>query len=358
MARKRTTTSATFEFSNITIDDVILHRIRTKNADGEFQEPVCSSALADLQDQGLDALRQRMTDALGNRAHGLEVSISDIGRDSFFQTAAGMLRCKKPQFVKGSKDLAQKLAKAQLSTNAPAGMLLVIRGRITSDKFPFVAAIKAELDDGFTAKEADVEYIAELLLTRTQRMFKIGLLVQMTGAASIEPVNFRVFLFDHLLTSTESKTTAAYFLTGFLGMSVLASSKRLTQVFFEHTKKFIDQAPLAIDARIELYEALRSELRSTKPSLSTTSFAREHLHNLESEYLAFMESEKFPRNAVTKDVEYVQHAIRRRRKMNFTNDVQINTPPDKLNDLVKIEKTDKQAGFTIVKIKGVFLGET
>ena len=74
-----------------------------------------------------------------------------------------------------------------------------------------------------------------------------------------------------------AENAAGYFYSVFLGMGIEKSSKKLTQDFFEHTRNFINQAPVDEETKFDLHESLRSELRSQKATLSTASFATEHL---------------------------------------------------------------------------------
>jgi hypothetical protein len=259
-----------FKFEGLMIENVILHSIYSRTPDKQLVEPKLSTHLIKLQQKALDALQLRITKALGNRSHGIEMSIEQIGDDSFFQNAAAMLHTNEEEFIELSKKLAKNLNKAQFSTNAPGGVLAIIAGRIGGNAVPFIAAIKAEMQDGFKANEndngVDMEYIEELLLTSTQRLYKIGFLIESVSEPSDSngylPKNYLAFLFDHLITSTETSAAAAYFYGAFLGMGIHESAKKLTNDFFEFTKNFINTCSISNDEKLDFYEALRSELRS------------------------------------------------------------------------------------------------
>ena len=107
-------------------------------------------------------------------------------------------------------------------------------------------------------------------------------------------------------------------------MDIAKSSRRLTQVFFEETKKFVDTSGLDYDRKIELYESLRSDLRSNKNSISLKSFADENFSGaLRDEYVSYMKAKSFPTSLVAKDTEYVAAKIRQKRRMNFSSEIQI-----------------------------------
>lgn len=74
-----------------------------------------------------------------------------------------------------------------------------------------------------------------------------------------DPLGYRAFLFDHLITLTETRSAAAYFYSGFLGMGIQKSARKLTKDFYEHTTAFIGSSSLTDDEKLNLREALRVE---------------------------------------------------------------------------------------------------
>lgn len=353
-----------YKFEGLNIDRVIVHRIYVRTADKKPVEPKLSGKLVKLNQPALDALQQRITKALGNKSHGIEMTIHEHGEGSFFAIASGMMQAEEKNYISSSKKLAEALNKAQLSTTAPGGLLAIISGTVGKESFPFVAAIKAEPQDGFKADEREdqvgMEYIAELLLTDTQRLYKVGFLTRIannhSGAAGNQVHNYRAFLFDHLMTATETRSAALYFYSNFLGMDTQASSKKLTQDFFEYTGAFIDNLPIGNDQKMDFHEALRAELRSQDATISVVSFSVKHFPDkMAKEYEKFMNAKGFSRSAINKDTGYIQAKLRKRRRFLFTNNIWISTPPDKA-DHVQIEAPNTK-GITVVKIKGALQGQ-
>ncbi|MFG0924759.1 nucleoid-associated protein [Pseudomonas sp. CJQ_8] len=346
-----------FSFEGILIERVIIHKIFARTGT-EMREPKRSTKFVKFPEEALDTLQLRIYKALGNKSHGIEMSIAQDDADSFFQKGAAMLSCGDQDFIELSRKLALDLAKAHMNTNAPGGMLAVLKGRVGENSSPFLAVIKADIQDGFKADEDDenvtAEYISSLLLTEAQKLYKIGFLTPVHSRAPLngkyDPADFRAFLFDHLMTATESRKAAGYFYNTFLGMSIQASSKKLTQDFFEYSKSFIDTAPLSMDEKLDLHEALRAELRSQTATISAAEFMTKNIPQpLQDSYLSFMDSKHFPKSAVVKDVEYISAKLRRRRKYVFANGVWLSTPPDADESTIKIEPQDEK-GTTIVTI--------
>lgn len=354
-----------FKFEGIMIERIIAHKIYPHTPDKQLVKPTTSNNLEELPQEALDALQLRITKALGNRSHGIEMSIEQIDSDSYFQNASAMLHADEHTFIELSKNLAHKLNTSQLSTNAPGGVLAIITGRIGNDSLPFIAAIKAEIQDGFGANEKEgqvkMEYLKNLLLTTTQRLYKVGFLVELISKPADPnghlPGNYRAFLFDHLMTATETRNAAGYFYINFLGMGIQASSKKLTQNFFEWTRTFIDTTPVRDDDKFEFHEALRVELRSKDGTISVSDFGDKHFPDeIRKQYDGFMKTKGFPQNAVLKDNDYIRAKLKKRRKLLLDSDVYISAPPDEFKNLVQIMPSN-DAGFTVVKIKGQIKGQ-
>ena len=347
-----------YSFNGLMVQQVISHRIHPKNEQREIVPPKISKKVIPLSVQIKDTLQRRLTKALGNRSHGIEMSIVNTESGSFFDTAARILHKNEQGFIDDSAIFATTLTQAQSSTTAPGGVLFVVSGRVGDDSKPFLCVIKAEPQDGFNAKDDEegitIEYLEQLLLTDSTRLFKIGFLVAETTRpeSEIQAKDYRALLFDHLMTLTETRPAAAYFYNAFLGMSIAESSKKLTQNFYEYTGQFIDASDLSDEAKLDAHEALRVTLRSEAATLSVNDFAQTHLPEEKRDaYENFMKDKGFPQNAVNKDTAYIISRLRRRRTYKFNNDVRISTPPGETKDYLTIESSD-DAHYTLVRIKG------
>lgn len=360
MTAHETSLPTEFRFEGLSIEKIVAHRIFARKADKQSVAPKCSSKLVALDGQALDALQKRITEALGSRSHGVEMSIEKSSAESFFQNSAKMLHATDEDFIALSKIAAQSLTAAQNTPVIPGGVLTIISGRIGNDQLRFLAAIKAETQDGFRTEEnaesVTMQYLKDLLLTPTQRLYKIGLIVEIATHKptedGYEPSNFRAFLFDHLMTALETRKAAAYFYEAFLGMGIQSSAKKLTRDFFEFTKTFINTSQIEEDKKIELTEALRVELRSNAATVSARDFADRHLDgDLSKSYIEHMKNNGFPQNAVVKDNDYIKARLRKPRKLLFTSGVLLSGPADGFQELVKIMPTNDE-GETLVRISG------
>ena len=356
--REIMTETASYSFEGLTIEKIITHRIYPKNENRERVEPKISTQLITLPVEARRTLESRLTKALGNKSHGIEMSIANTAENSFFQIAAAIQLKDEGEFIEDSAQFAHMLTDAQLNTNAPGGILLVLKGRVGGTGKPFLCVIKAEPQDGFRTKEEDdfitIEFLEELLLTDSARLFKIGFLVAETvrPQEQIQSGNYRAFLYDHLMTQTETRPAASYFYQVFLGMSIAASSRKLTQNFFEWTRNFIDNSDLSDDEKLDAHEALRVTLKSAEATISVNDFAQNYLpEDKQKAYTEFMIAKDFPQNAVSKDIEYIKTRLRKRRSYGFSNGVVILTPPEHTQDYMEIAPTE-DGEYTVVTIKG------
>lgn len=351
--------------ANLHIDDIISHRVFARDANKVVKDPVLNDKLMKLPREGLDAIQKRLTAALGSRSHGIEMSIEKTDVESFLQLAANSIcQTSSEVFIAASKTMAAKLSAAQAGTSGLSGVIFVIRGRIGKLPTRFLSVIKAEVHDGFGAGDSDdtvaVKYLKSLMLTPTQRLYKVGLLLELQSGIPVPvgdyaPGNYRAFLFDHLITATETRSAAAYFYSGFLGMDIQKSSKKLTQDFFEHSEAFIKSASLSEDAKWELKEALRVDLRSSSAVINVADFAQQHIENedMRDRYCDYLEKRGFPKNAVVKDVAYVKSRLRRARRWTFSTGVKLDIPSNANRDVVKIkERTEAE---TTLVISGSFI---
>lgn len=350
-----------FSFEGLCIEKVIAHRVFPRSASKTIIPPKISKQVISLPNEATDALQLRITEALAARSHGIEMSIHHGVADSFLNHAASTFENAEEEFIRVSQRLAHKLSEAQFDSGAPGGILIIVSGLIGDEQRPYFAVIKAETQTGFSTQENEqqlnMQYLSELLLTPSQRFYKVGFLVSIEDCIKDENGNypassFKAFLFDHLMTSTDTSKAAAYFYNKFLGMDISLSSKKITQDFYEVTRDFINSSSLTQENKLELHEALRSELRSNKTTLNINSFADEHFpEEIKCDYKKLVASKKLPENSFIKDNDYILSKLKRRSRLVFSNDIWMSVPPENFNELIEILPCEDD-NTTIIKING------
>jgi hypothetical protein len=352
------------DLSLLKIDRLAVHDVHPRGHDQSYVKPTHRPYLVNLPVSGMDMFNRRMAQALGHKSRGVRADFRETTVGSFFQDAAGLMHGDDKQFIDLSMAAADRLAKAQLNRDYAPSKMIVLTGTVTQLQRPFAAAVKADMQDALGEKTENgktvIDYLEHIFLTESQRLFKIGFVQQTAAKAPAanglhDPQYYSVYLFDHIMTSTESRKAAYYFYGDFLGADVSATDKRLTKDFFEKTSRFLDTLNVARSRRIDLGESLRSELRSNVNTIGVASFGEKHLNKTEqSAYLKYMQKSGFPGNEITKDTDYIASRLKRRRKMVFTSGVMLTTPAEG-TDWVTVENSVD--GSTTVKIKGSIASE-
>lgn len=104
-----------FSFEGLIINKIIAHRVYARNADKTIDPPKISNHLINLSNEAKTSLESRITNALGNKSHGIEMTIRETDDNSFFNIAANALFDSDSEFIIKTSMLAQNLSKAQLS---------------------------------------------------------------------------------------------------------------------------------------------------------------------------------------------------------------------------------------------------
>ncbi len=344
------------DLQGLTVERIIVHHVFKRDENRQPVAPRYGTALVQLPVDALYAFQVRITEALGHRSHGLGMSIANDSQGSFFQQAASAMRSRDDDFIATTGALALELARIQSNKDLSASKLIFIAGRAGASSWPYLAVIKAELQDGFAESNEGFEYLRDLFLTPSQRLYKVGFLHNVVtnppaGSGMFDPTDYETFLFDHLLTMNETRNAAHYFYSTFLGMEILTSDKRLTQEFFENSRDFINTLQADQEQKVSLFEALRTELRSNRATLQTEQFADSYLdENVRGEYIDYMTSKGVPQAAFSKSLEYIQSRLRRPQQMKFRSGVKLTAPSDQLHQLVTVD--EEHADYTIVRING------
>lgn len=343
------------------IERMAAHTVFARGVGNEKKEPLCYDELIYLDGDSADVLQMRLTSALGNRSHGVQMTVAKKGAGSFFHHASSMMAGGDADFLAMSKQFARDLTDAQTNPRWPGGVLIVVSGKVGAPSKPFIAVIKAETDKGFSVVEENgkisLQLVRKMLLSETQRLYKVGLLVERAEVKPdhdglYDPQYYYAFLFDHLLTGNEVGKAAAYFYDTFLGLSIASSTRHLTRVFFDESMQFINNSKADDEQKYSYREALRTELKNQTATLNLEEFAnRTFPEDLRAPYVEQVRKKGFPDQAIIKDTEYIKAKLRKPRNVKFTSGVLIRVPADhEFKELVTISATAD--GFTNVRIAG------
>lgn len=348
------------EFANLTIDRIVLHEIYKRGPNRELQPPKYSQELTVLDQPGLGTLQTRIIAALGSGSHSIEMDIQKDGEESVFQKAAKCICCEEAAFITHSQILARDLADKQTSRKLPGGIVVVFNGTIGNDPKRMIGIMKAEIHEGFNTErdegKVSMKFLSDLLLTPSQKMYKIGILIEQEGIedpnALRSPDEFRALVYDHNMNKAETQQAAAYFYDSYLGCSIAATAKKLTRDFYEYTRSFIQTLDKDDESKKDLNFCLYTYLKMEQaPTLRAEDFATQYFDTPEirDSYSQFLGGKGFPDTAIVKDITYIKNKLKMR-GLTFSSKVKVVGPSEDFGNMVRIE--GYEGGRTTVSILG------
>jgi len=344
------------EFEFLTIKIMAAHEIFKRNSNKEIVKPSEGKALIPLDAESIATLQERLVGAITSDTHCIEMTIDKDNQSTTAAHVKELVVKDEKEFPKKSYELAKNLAHAQQSRKIPGGALIILRGITGSEQNPFVAIIKAEMQEGFRKRTKDgsitITHVKDLLLTPQQRLYKIGLFIK-TGLKQDE---YKVFVYDQTMTANETQSAAAYFYNNFLGCYFSPTDKKLTSDFYTYTNEFIASLDIDEENKLDLKTSLYTYLKtSNSTKIKVSDFANQYFKSEHRGlYESFMDGKKFPKIAVGKDLAYLKTKLKRR-KMRFNSDVKIDAPQQNFSDLVIIDGVEN--GYTKLSIKGAICGQ-
>lgn len=333
--------------ANLTISRIIFHEVYRRRDDRSPQPPSYGANVTALTQDAMDELRERIINATGSQSQSMEMTIVGAGADSAVTIARDLLAAPDDaSFAIVSQRVADLLTSAQLSRNIPGGVLAVFSGTAGNPQQPVVGFIKAELHGGFRrGANLTVEYLKTLFMTPQTKLYKIGVFGYDGGAVRPLPEGWTASVYDNQMSAMNRDGAARYFFEGFLGLDFPKSAARMTRKFWEGTSAFIQSAPVTEEKRSDLLTGLYSYLRVDQAqTVDVATFANSYLdQDLRTNYRNHMQAEGFPTNAVAKDLSELQGKLKRRR-VRFSQDVQLTASAAAFKDLIEIETFASPAG--------------
>jgi len=331
---------------NLIVGRVMLHEIFRRGDDRAPMTPRYGDRIVHLAADALDTFRQRVVDALGSPSQSLEMEIIRTEADSALDTARSLVEAGDSHFVTLSRKFADKLTEVQLHRNLPGGILLVFDGTAFHPARRIVGIIKAETHSGFTPfgdrGSLTLQYLRELILTPTTKLYKIGLFVEEYPSRRRGQPPWNAFIYDNLLVAADGSGAAQYFYESFLGCSLKLDSAHITRRFYDLTNQFISSSGLTQDEKVDLQTSLYTYLKvEVSPVVEVRGFAQRYLGEpqLRDQYSQFMAAKQFPDGAVSKNLGNLSGKLRRRRVV-FKSRIQLVGPADEFNELVTIKSID------------------
>jgi hypothetical protein len=306
-------------------------------------------------------LCKRIVQVMGRGSNCIEMQVEDRTSTSAASIVSGIIACSiDTSFISDTQLLAQKLYNAQSHHKISEGLLVCLQGRTGAQQQQFIALIKAEPESGFTLNaENHFEFLSNLFLTETQRLYKIGFWTRNTINTPIMIDDLGIHIFDQNSIHTGTATMANYFSHNFLGCRPLANAALQTEHFYKTTKDFIVRNnSFSDEQKVCLTNALHTYLTSDQSAvINSQTFATAYFDSPEiiDQYSSRLSQDSIPTTAITKDISKIKNLLRIRR-MKFNSGVKITFPSSaseqSMGDLLCVESYNETTDYTSVKIKG------
>jgi len=348
------------QLENLVISRLAIHEIYKRESTGSVP-PMLNSSLTNLDARGFAELQKRVVEAVGHGSHSVTMDIVQTDEGSVYSFISPFLNEVKSDadFVGMSHKVVNKLVQSQTTQIIPGGIVLVFQGVTGTSGRKYIGIIKADKLSGFAITTENqttiMDFLNNLLLTPQQKLYKVALAVRCSDGESgtKKPDDISVAVFDSNNNKSASNAAATYFFDTFLGCAFQRESNVLTRDFFNYTKEFITQKSdlsgvKKVDTMSALYVYLKVRAENT---LNVGDFADTYFETptLKDAYKTFMASKKVPSIDILRDTSMIANKLRRRR-IKFSNNVDIYAPVDSFNDNITIVETDSTS--TTLKIKG------
>ena len=352
------------EFGNLKIDRLAIHEIFKRNEDKQIITPNYSHACLVLDDEAKSKIASRVVKAMGSNSHSIQMDILKVGEGTVFHYVKPLWnnQVEDEIFLEISKNLAYKLSEAQNTRRVPGGVVVVFEGRVGGNSEKYVGIIKAELHEGFIKEEKEEElslrYLKDLLLTPQQKLYKVALLINKTGATNVLAENVEAYIFDSNNDTSISAAKATYFYEGFMGCNFQRNKDVLTRDFYNYTKLFIKQEDkLSGSEKVDLVSALYSYLKvDSSPNINIKEFSDRYFVDpeIKDRYFKQMEKNNVPFNNIRKDLSMIKDKLKTR-KIKFTNNINLYVPVDEFKHVVEIKESDDT--HTLINIKAKVIAD-
>lgn len=353
------------QLENFSISRLIIHEIFKRDTNGAIP-PSLNNALTRLDARGIAELQKRIIEAVGHGSHSIIMDIVQTDDGSVYSNIVPFLNATKSdsEFISMSHRLVNKLVQCQTSQIIPGGIVLIFEGTTGPSGRKYVGIIKADRLTGFAVTTSDeatiMNFLNNLLLTPQQKLYKVAIAVRNSDGETGPqiPDDISVAVFDSNNNKAASNAAATYFYESFLGCAFQRKSDVLTRDFFNYTKEFITQkSELSGRDKVDIMSALYVYMKvRTDDSLNVGEFAQEYFPTpaLKDSYKEYMASKKVPATDIVRDISMIASKLRKRR-IKFTNSVDVYAPVDNFSDNVTI--LSSEADSTTLKIRGTIKTE-
>jgi hypothetical protein len=331
---------------NLTIRRASLHEVHRRADDRTIVAPTYATELFQLDPAGLQVFERRVLQAFQSDAKCMRMTISSHAAGSVAAIGTTLVAANDRHFVEQSKSFADLLAAAQTSRQYPGGLVVTFDGTVGHPARRFFGVMKAEMHEAFLKGEnLQARFVDSVFLSPKTKLYKIGLFTAVDEPALALPEGWTATVYDSQLTAAARDGAALYFHETFLGLAFPENSAQQTKAFYQKTREFIAAAPIPEEEKVNLYNGLYSYLKLDRsPTVQVATFADQFMEeNLGDDYRRHMRRERFPEEAIQKDISEIAGRMRVR-KLRFGSQITLSGPAEAITDQVDISPIEGPDG--------------
>ncbi len=331
---------------NLTIRRASLHEVHRRADDRAIVAPTYATHLFELDANGLAVFQRRVLQAFQSDAKCMRMVISAHAAGTVSATGAALVAANDADFVTQSRTFADLLAAAQTSRAYPGGLVVTFDGTVGHPARRFFGIMKAEMHEAFLKGDnLQARFVDSVFLSPKTKLYKIGLFTAVDEPPRALPAGWAATVYDSQLTAAERDGAALYFHETFLGLSFPENSAQQTKSFYQKTREFIAAAAVAEEEKVDLYNGLYAYLKLDRsPTVQVTVFATQFMNEeLGDDYRRHMRRERFPDEAIQKDLSEIAGRMRTR-KLRFGSQITLSGPAEAINDQVQIAPVEGPEG--------------
>jgi hypothetical protein len=324
-------------------------------------EPFCKVSFSEnpivINDEVEQIIKKRLIDAAGRDSRSFELKINKTDNGSFFELSKEIIESDGDSFFENSKKIVTLLGESQTHHIIPGGYLIIILASDEESR-PVIIVIKAEPHEALKVLPNDQISLEKVFLSPSQKLYKIGVLHQLTNGASLSSDMFTSYLFDEQFR--QDGHPAEYFYSSFLGLSVSENAKIQTHQFFAKTEAFILKHISNASDKHKQFTHLRSYIGSNITTIRPIDFANNYMLPITKDMYISQVVQELPSSFVKNPV-LIKNNIKQR-KISFAGNVKIIAPETSFsekkitifNDKSQLDKIDlSNDEYSILLIKGL-----
>lgn len=257
------------EIESLLFRRLIIHKIYSKNPDGQSSYCEPSRELHSLESDTMETLKHRIITAVNKSKKFFETNIEKFNDDSFFGIASNLPSQSVDEFIQGSISIGNLAAQFHNSRAIANGLLLVLDCSISNKNV--IIVIKAEFQEAFTLSGNAISLIKDLFLSPGRELYKIGILSHDRGPFN-QISSYKSYVYDDQFNS-QTLDLAHYFCKDFLGFGTSKNARINTQKFYNSFVKFVDAYIDNVDSKINIKQRIRADYReSTSPLIAPSDY--------------------------------------------------------------------------------------